>query len=251
MADKRAYFKVDVGYFTNPKVALVLSESPLAVVLHLESVAYAAQHLTDGIVPKSLVCRLVGAGEDEATRLLDAGLWLATPMTGQVEVHDYLEHQRSAADAKKLSDAGRKAAETRWQSDSDTDGNADRMRNPMPRERERERENNTTASADAAAAFEAFWSRYPKKEGKGAAVKAWKAATKKAEPSAILAGLDARIASWSAASTERKFIPLPTTWLNQERWTDEIDRPRIVNPNIPEGWGSLPRAANDRRPEGW
>jgi hypothetical protein len=109
----------------------------------------------------------------------------------------------------------------------------------------------TTASADAAAAFEEFWSRYPKKEGKGAAVKAWKAATKKAEPSAILAGLDARVASWSAANTERKFIPLPTTWLNQERWTDEIDRPRIVNPNIPEGWGSLPRAANDRRPEGW
>lgn len=147
MADKRAYFKTDVGYFTNPKIALVLAESPTAVILHLESIAYAAQHLTDGIVPAQLVQRLVGATAEDAALLTDAGLWLDAGK-GKVEIRDYLEHQRSAAEAKKLSDAGRKAAASRWQSESDadssTDGNADRMRNPMPREREREKETTGT-----------------------------------------------------------------------------------------------------------
>jgi len=146
MADKRAYFKVDVGYFTNPKVAAVLADSPTAIILHLESVAYSAQHLTDGIVPAALVQRLVGATADDAALLIETGMWLDRGK-GKIEVHDYLEHQRSAAEAKKLSDAGRKAAASRWDSESQADriadGTADAVQNPMPREKERERDTTT------------------------------------------------------------------------------------------------------------
>lgn len=222
MADKRAYFKLDVGYFTNPKIAGILAESPTAVILHIESIAYAAQHLTDGLVPQSLVMRLVGAEDSDAQLLLDAEVWVKVKAPGQIAVRDYLEHQRSAAEAKALSEAGRKAAASRWQSDSDADGtadgNADRMRNPMPREKEREREKNTAADA----AFETFWAAYPKKIGKGQAVKAWRSASKRANTAAILSGLDAARATWAAARTETKFIPNPSTWLNGDRWADEI-----------------------------
>lgn len=241
MADKRAYFKLDVGYLTNPKVAAVLAESPTAVILHIESIAYSAQHLTDGIVPKALVMRMVGAEDSDADLLIESGMWIKAG-AGRIEVRDYLEHQRSAAEAKKLSEAGRKAAESRWQSDSDTDGNADRMRNPMPREKERERDNNTVADA----AFDTFWAAYPKKVGKGQAVKAWKSAAKRADTATILTGLKAACATWRAARTEAKFIPNPTTWLNGDRWADEIDTPAVENEWVappPQDWEAIRAAA--------
>lgn len=65
-------------------------------------------------------------------------------------------------------------------------------------------------------AFDAWWERYPRKEGRGAARAAYAKAVTKAEPAALLAALDRR---WPS----RKFIPHPATWLNQERWTDELD----------------------------
>lgn len=124
--DTRAFFKVDVGYFTHPKIAGLLAVSPIAVVLHLESIAYSAQHLTDGVVPEALVLRLVGAEPGDGQRLRDLGLWLDGPSEGMVEIHHYLEHQRSAVEAKKLSAAGRRAATSRWQAESDADRIANR-----------------------------------------------------------------------------------------------------------------------------
>ncbi len=147
--DKRAYLKLDVGYLTNPKVCAILETSPMAVILHIESIAYATQHLTDGLVPAALVRRLVGASTDDEALLIQAGLWQETPAAGVIEVHDYLEHQRSAADVKRLSAAGAKGAHGRWtDADRIPDGNADRNAdgNGLPnakangqRERERER----------------------------------------------------------------------------------------------------------------
>jgi uncharacterized protein YdaU (DUF1376 family) len=66
--------------------------------------------------------------------------------------------------------------------------------------------------------FDHFWQSYPKKTGKGAALKAW---SKLKPPLAkILAALQ-----WQKASKQwiEGFIPLPTTYLNQERWNDEPD----------------------------
>lgn len=242
MADKRAYFRVDVGYFTNPKVALILSESPTAVVLHLESIAYASQHLTDGIVPKSLVMRLVGATDDDAALLIESGMWLSTIKPGEVAVRDYLEHQRSAAEAKKLSDAGRKAAESRWQSESDTDGNADRMQNPMPREREREKE-------QTSAAFAAWWAIYPKKVGKGQAAKAYRTAAKKTSTDNLAESLLKQL-PWFAAQVkpEGDFRPQAATWLNGERWDDDITVDTAAGENP---WAHLPTIDEIRERRGF
>ena len=95
-------------------------------------------------------------------------------------------------------------------------------------------------SADASSErFEEFYAAYPRKEGKGQAAKAWRVAVKKAEPDLVMAGLKRRLPSWDA--TEKRFIPLPASWLNGERWDDEIvhtsEPTRAArNPNIPEGW---------------
>jgi len=244
MADKRAYFKVDVGYFMNPKIASLSITSPSAVLLHLASIGYAAQHLLDGIVPETLLLRLTGATIEDADSLVTVDVWhrpdhncprCAQPRRGFVTLHDYLEHQRSSEDTKRLSAAGEKGAAARWDADRNADGNANRNGQPNAkangqREREKERDKNSP-SAGALIEFEEFWSLYPRKEAKGAAVEAFKTASKKIDPNSIILGLKAQLPT--LAATDRKFIPLPASWLNAERWADEISP---AKPERAEGW---------------
>jgi len=139
MADKRAYFKVDVGYLTNPKIAALAIESPTAVLLHIGSIGYCAQHLTDGVVPIALILRLTGATLDDAGMLIARELW-TDQNDGNAIVHDYLEHQRSAADAQHAEASGRKAAIARWDATRNASGMRPASEGGMRREKEREKE---------------------------------------------------------------------------------------------------------------
>jgi hypothetical protein len=69
--------------------------------------------------------------------------------------------------------------------------------------------------------FARFWEAYPRKIGKGAAEKAYRAACAKIggpdPPGVLLAALERVKATWR----EPEFIPHPSTWLNQSRWEDE------------------------------
>lgn len=113
MADKRGFFTVDTGYFQNPKIAELLDDQPRAVLLHLQCIAYSAQHLTDGVVPLRMAMRLAGAEGADAELLVQRGLLI--PLEGgRVEVHDYLEHQRSSQQVKQAAKNGRDAAVSRW-----------------------------------------------------------------------------------------------------------------------------------------
>jgi len=69
--------------------------------------------------------------------------------------------------------------------------------------------------------FDEFWHAYPRKVGKGAAIKSWARAIKLAPPYEIMAGLTEAQNEWVARETETQFIPHPSTWLNQRRWEDE------------------------------
>lgn len=64
--------------------------------------------------------------------------------------------------------------------------------------------------------FEEWWAAYPRKEAKGGARAAYRAALKKASSVYLLNGLKSY-----TFQKERKYIPLATTWLNQERWLDD------------------------------
>jgi hypothetical protein len=70
-------------------------------------------------------------------------------------------------------------------------------------------------------AFSAFWSAYPKKTGKAAAVKVWK----RLRPSESLG--EAIVAAVATARQSRQwlegYIPNPSRWLNEERWSDEVE----------------------------
>jgi hypothetical protein len=70
--------------------------------------------------------------------------------------------------------------------------------------------------------FNEFWTRYPKKIGKGAAQAAWqKANPQNGLVETILEQVEKakQTAQWSQENG--KFIPHPATWLNQKRWEDD------------------------------
>lgn len=75
----------------------------------------------------------------------------------------------------------------------------------------------------ADAAFGSFWAAYPRKQGKGAARKAFQKARKKASLETMLSAIERqrRSAQWTRDGGQ--YIPQPATWLNQERWSDELD----------------------------
>ena len=70
--------------------------------------------------------------------------------------------------------------------------------------------------------FESFWEIYPKhQDKKKAKQKFLKLCTNEKEYKAIMDGLRNVLPVWAKKDT--KYIPMPTTWLNGERWNDEVD----------------------------
>ena len=85
-------------------------------------------------------------------------------------------------------------------------------------------EKNTCAltCAGVSEKFERFWSAYPKKKSKDAALKAFK----KRKPdeqlfAAIMDGLERAKTSEQWTRENGKYIPYPATWLNAGAWMDE------------------------------
>lgn len=70
--------------------------------------------------------------------------------------------------------------------------------------------------------FDEFYAAYPIKKGKGAAKKAWEKAIKKADPDHIIS--NAALYASSVQNKDPKFVAYPATWLNAERWDDDISK---------------------------
>ena len=68
--------------------------------------------------------------------------------------------------------------------------------------------------------FDDLWKIYPKKIGKGTARKALAAAMKKTPIDQIQHALSLFVRSWG--NQDKKFMPHLATWLNGERWDDEL-----------------------------
>lgn len=80
-----------------------------------------------------------------------------------------------------------------------------------------------TADKDMAEAFEVFWKLYPNKKSKKDARKAWE----KLKPGAelrltLMTALGNHRISRDWAKDDGQYVPMASTWLNGERWTDEL-----------------------------
>jgi len=72
----------------------------------------------------------------------------------------------------------------------------------------------------AAMTFDLFWDSYPRKVGKIVAEKSYAKAVKAHGAATIMSGLS----RFNSSLPEKQFIPHPSTWLNQGRYLDPIDK---------------------------
>ena len=85
--------------------------------------------------------------------------------------------------------------------------------------------------------FQEFYSRYPKKVAKKDAEKAWARLTDE-QKKAALEALPKHIRSWEVKGTIKEYMPHPASWLNGERWEDEIEVAEVIPQKAVAWWAS-------------
>ena len=71
--------------------------------------------------------------------------------------------------------------------------------------------------------FEEFWKEYPRKVGKGAAKRAFEKVIKTVTLETLVTALRRQKCGSQWTRDNGQYIPHPATWLNQQRWEDEVD----------------------------
>lgn len=101
----------------------------------------------------------------------------------------------------------------------------------------------TTSSAKSAHPldtpfFLAFWQAYPRRIGKGDARAAFTKAATRNDPNLIVQAALAYAKHVAEEGTEQKFIPHASTWLNGERWEDDLEAEKVERKSK-TGWGNV------------
>ncbi|MGI6602742.1 MAG: DUF4373 domain-containing protein [Saccharofermentanales bacterium] len=153
--------------------------------------------------------------------------------------------QRLDEQAEKRSIDARNAANVRWKKESEklestdnTASNATAMRpqcegnatgdaTAMRNHANKIREDKIREDKTIYPSFDDFWSIYPKKVGKKAALKAWeKLRPSKELQERIISAVEQQKKSEQWTTENGRFIPNPATWINQGRWDDELAMPK-------------------------
>ena len=114
-------------------------------------------------------------------------------------------------------------------------GNISKEKITEQRAREKSADNPPRHTAQDAR-FEEFWSAYPKRVGRGAALKAYRRIKVTDDlHRKMLTAIKAAQRSEQWRRDGGQFIPNPATWLNQERWDDECcaNVSRVTTPTDP------------------
>lgn len=76
--------------------------------------------------------------------------------------------------------------------------------------------------------FDTFWALVPRRVGKKAAERVWRAVERRGESQDAIDGMRAYAAAFAQSGTELKYVPHPSTWLNRRGWEDD---PEAVFPS--------------------
>jgi len=118
-------------------------------------------------------------------------------------------------------ESGKRGAEKRWESDRvpnrELDGVPIAYQIPEARSQNQKKQDQNLYSAD----FEIFWNSYPLKQSKKTAIKSYTKARKSGVSAETL--LEAvEKANRESVKWREGYVPMASTWLNQERWCDEF-----------------------------
>jgi hypothetical protein len=128
--------------------------------------------------------------------------------TGNNDVATCREPSQVVADSSDVSQVSQKVADVAY---TDTD-------------LEEKKKSTRPATAGASVRFGEFWAVYPRAEARKPALQVWERRKLDHAAEQIIADVRRRLAAgdW----TERRYIPLPATYLNQERWKDNAGSSR-------------------------
>lgn len=125
---------------------------------------------------------------------------------------------------------------------------------PLPKEKEKTKEKELFVQTE----FGRWWKEFPKKEAKKKSFEIFRGKCKKLDEAGIKELVDLMLAETKAQGiekgwnykTRRQYIPMPTTWLNQERYMDGVSKREIIPFAHPDNRGAAKRPANYLPSEG-
>lgn len=253
-----AWGKVDDKLYSSPKWMQV---SKGGKALWVSALSWCMAQLTDGAVPKR-TCSMLGASTQDARSLVEAGLWTETQ--DGYQFHDWLDYQPSREqvlnERKAAGERQRRARERAKESrkshgvtNSVTHGEVHPLvtgdvtvppTRPDPTPNTHDRFAEFADNGDENPSFAEFYSEYPRREARKKASTAFsKAIAGGADPQTIIA--KAKIYAQAVKDHERKHIALPATWLNGERWDDEIELPPTGSEGGPSIWDRIQPRQNE------
>lgn len=149
-----------------------------------------------------------------------------TPQYSVITIVKYDEYQTPTQQSTNKQHTINTAPNTQLTQDSTHDQHRYNNNNNINKETNKQGNNNYTSASRRGAhdeSFEEFWSEYPRKVSKPAALKAWN----KLKPDEdlieqIMSGLEKWRNSDDWARDNGQYIPYPATWLNGRRWEDDV-----------------------------
>lgn len=246
-----SWARVDDGWWCHPKV---MGQSLAAKGLWISALSWSCQQRRP-VVPQGFVA-MMGATSEDVDELVAAGVWLA--VDGGWEIHNWADYQEKSL-SEKRADAGRKGgvASTGSHQNDTTDASFEQQTTSKPQangqanaEQDDKQEsrpdptridNQQTPSAEPMKCattkvdsvgkpkyppqFEDWWRIYPRKAGKGDALKAWRSAVKDIPTDELVEQTEAWAQATERCGTEERFLPFPATWLRASRWDDPLPEP--------------------------
>ena len=193
------WIKLDDGFPNNPKI-VGLSDHSFR--LYIAGLCYSGKYLTDGFIPEAIINQL-----GDPTELLEKGLWEET--FDGIQIGNYTEYQTPKAEVEKKREQSRERGE--------------RYRSRVTNASITLTDNRIQNTDNINNYWDEFWKIYPLKVGKGAALKAFDKAIRRATPQEIIDG-----AKRYADDPNRNpgYTAHASTWLNADRWADPLLPPK-------------------------
>jgi hypothetical protein len=210
------WVKIDDSFPDHPKIKGLKDDE---FRLYMTALCYSSRYLTDGVIPLNIVRTFIESRSKSSriSALVQANLWEI--VADNVVILSYSEYQftkeRIETERKLAAERMNKSRVLRRTNGATSGEVHPPHTHPIPIPIPIKDINTFPLEMTS---FEEFWNLYPRKQAKGAAQTAFLKALKKTDLETILAGVR-RFAS--DPNRQDEFTAHASTWLNQERWSDE------------------------------
>jgi hypothetical protein len=225
-SNNKLFAKLGHGFANDPKI-IALSDSAFRA--YVESLLFACSNMTDGFLDERILRRYGWLDHAEELTTNDAQpSWIKAE--DGYQIHAFCDWQMTTAEHEKKVIAGRAGglakAENQQSSSKPLAGarkvlKQNASKRLLDKDIEVDIDKDLKPLATTPPLFDEFWKLWPRKDGKANAIKAWLIAVQKL-PAVDLVEAAREYSLRPDLPKDKTFIPHASTWLNGERWQDEV-----------------------------